>query len=82
MQIAIELKRDTALNLSQAAVGCDFQVTQLEGPGCKQLRDIGFCEEMRVRKISNGRNLLCTVCGTKLALSQDLASQVQVAPVA
>jgi ferrous iron transport protein A len=82
MELVTELKRDSALNLSQAAVGCVFQVVQLEGPGCSQLRDIGFCEEMRVRKISNGRNLVCAVCGTRLALSRELASQVQVAPVA
>jgi ferrous iron transport protein A len=82
MELVTELKRDSALNLSQAAVGCEFQVTQLSGPGCNQLRDIGFCEEMRVRKISNGRNLVCAVCGTRLALSRELASQVQVAPVA
>ena len=81
MALTSELERDSALNLSQAAVGCDFQVTQLEGPSCKQLRDIGFCEEMRVRKVSNGRNLICTVCGTRLALSHDLAEQILVTAV-
>ena len=82
MELATELECDSALNLSQAAVGCEFQVIHLEGPACKQLRDIGFCEEMRVRKISNGRNLICAVCGTRLAVSRDLARQVRVAPVA
>lgn len=81
MAIGTELERDSALSLSQAAVGCDFQVMALDGPGCQQLRAIGFCEEMRVRKVSNGRNLICTVCGTRLALSRDLANQVQVAPL-
>ena len=82
MALATELQRDSALSLTQAAVGCDFQVTALEGPACQQLRAIGFCEEMRVRKISDGRNLVCTVCGTRLAVSRDLASQVRVAPFA
>ena len=81
MSLLSELERDSALNLSQAAVGCDFQVTQLDGPSCKQLRDIGFCEEMRVRKVSNGRNLICSVCGTRLALSRELAEQVLVTAV-
>ena len=75
------LKCDSALNLEQAAVGCQFQVTAVEGPACRQLREIGFCEEMRVRKISDGRNLVCSVCGTRLALSRDLARQVRVAPI-
>lgn len=82
MELTAELECDSALNLNQAAIGCEFQITQLSGPGCKQLRDIGFCEEVRVRKITNGRNLICAVCGTRLALSQDLAKQVQVVPVA
>jgi ferrous iron transport protein A len=74
------LERDSALNLDQAAVGCNFQVKSLEGPECRQLREIGFCEEMRIRKIAHGRTLLCKVCGTRLALSRHLARQVQVTP--
>lgn len=75
-----DLKLDSALTLSQAAIGCDFQIRQVEGPSCRQLREIGFCEEMRVRKITDGRNMLCSVCGTRLALSKDLADQIQVVP--
>ena len=71
-----------ATNLLQAAVGCELEVTDLEGPACRQLREIGFCEEMRLRKLTDGRNLICSVCGTRLALSRHLAEQVQVAPVA
>jgi len=78
--LAEALERDSALNLDQAAVGCNFQVKSLEGPGCRQLREIGFCEEMRIRKISDGRTLLCAVCGTRLALSRELAKQVRVTP--
>lgn len=77
---ATELERDSALTLSQAAIGCEFQIRQVEGPACIQLRDIGFCEQMRVKKLTNGRNMLCTVCGTRLALSKDLADQIQVVP--
>jgi ferrous iron transport protein A len=76
----LDLKRDSALNLSQAAVGCDFQIKLLEGPSCRQLREIGFCEEMRIRKLADGRNLVCKVCGTRLALSRELAEQVFLKP--
>ena len=79
-QTATDLELDSALTLSQAAIGCDFQIRQVEGPACSQLRDIGFCEQMRVKKLTNGRNMLCTVCGTRLALSKDLADQIQVVP--
>ncbi|MEJ6717597.1 MAG: ferrous iron transport protein A [Akkermansiaceae bacterium] len=78
--LASNLERDSALTLSQAAIGCEFQIREVEGPACRQLRDIGFCEQMRVKKLTNGRNMLCTVCGTKLALSKDLADQIRVVP--
>ena len=78
--LATELELDSALTLIQAATGCDFQIRELEGSDCRQLREIGFCEEMRVRKLTNGRNMLCTVCGTRLALSKDLADQIRVVP--
>jgi len=78
--LALDLERDSALTLSQAATGCDFQIREVQGPSCRQLREIGFCEEMRVRKITGGRNMLCTVCGTRLALSKDLADQITVVP--
>lgn len=78
--LALPLERDSALTLSQASTGCDFQIRAVDGPACRQLRDIGFCEQMRVRKLTNGRNMLCTVCGTRLALSKDLADQIQVIP--
>ena len=79
-KLALHLERDSALTLSQASTGCDFQIRAVDGPACRQLRDIGFCEQMRVRKLTNGRNMLCTVCGTRLALSKDLADQIQVIP--
>jgi len=78
--LATELQVDSALTLSQAATGCEFQIRELEGTNCRQLREIGFCEEMRVRKLTNGRNMLCTICGTHLALSKDLADQIRVIP--
>jgi hypothetical protein len=45
------------------------------------LRELGFCESLRVRKLRQGRNLICAVCGTRLALSPQLAAQVLVVPV-
>jgi ferrous iron transport protein A len=52
----------------------------LNGPGCQQLRDLGFCEQLQVRKLAGGRNLICSVCGTRMAISRELADQVVVAP--
>ncbi|MEI8037871.1 MAG: FeoA family protein [Verrucomicrobiota bacterium] len=79
--LATELETD-CLTLNQVGVGCDVTIRVLSGPGCERLRDLGLCEQLQVRKLSGGRNLICSVCGTRLAISRDLAAQVWVEPVA
>ena len=76
-----DLEIDSLQSLARAKVGCDFQIRYLEGPGCDQLRRLGFCETLQVRKLAGGRNLICSVCGTRLAVSSALAEQVIVSPV-
>ena len=76
-----DLETDSLQSLSQAQVGCDFQIHRVDGPACDQLRNLGFCESLQVRKLANGRNLVCSVCGTRIALSNELAEQVKVAPL-
>ncbi|GHC41551.1 FeoA domain-containing protein [Roseibacillus persicicus] len=76
--IAHEIELDSTVSLNQAASGCDLQVELVEGADCNQLRDLGFCEQMRLRKLTNGRNLICSVCGSRLAISSHLAEQIQV----
>ena len=76
-----DLEIDSLQSLAQEQVGCDFQIRYLEGPGCEQLRNLGFCETLQIRKLAGGRNLICSVCGTRLAVSSNLAEQVMVSPV-
>ncbi|WP_026292712.1 FeoA family protein [Rubritalea marina] len=68
------------MTLSQARPGRLFRVKALEGTCCSRLRQMGFCEAMEVRKLSDGQNMLCTLCGTKLALNRKLADQILVTP--
>lgn len=70
------IQQDSLISLEQAKVGCEFHIRFLNGPACEKLRQMGFCESMRVKKITDGRNMLCTVCGTKMALSRELAHQI------
>ena len=72
---------ERAMTLSQAGVGCDLRIRVVDGPQCDRLRDLGFCEDLEVRKLADGRNMICKVCGTRLAISRELAEQVQVSPV-
>lgn len=78
---ASELQVDSIVSLNQAAAGCILQVESVVGEACRQLRDMGFCEQMRLRKISNGRNLICSICGSRLAISRHLAEQIRVREV-
>jgi ferrous iron transport protein A len=76
--LAADLEIDSAMTLNQVGVGCDVKIRVLSGPGCERLRDLGFCEQLQVRKLSNGRNLICSICGTRMAISRELAEQVLV----
>jgi Fe2+ transport system protein FeoA len=79
---AAGIKIDRAMTLNQVGVGCDVLIRVLSGPGCERLRDLGFCEQLQVRKLTGGRNPICSVCGTRMAISRELAEQVLVAPLA
>lgn len=78
---ATALEADSALTLSQASVGCDFKIEVVDGPHCARLRDLGFCESLQVRKLADGRNMICSICGTRMAISRELAEQVKVSPL-
>jgi Fe2+ transport system protein FeoA len=79
--LAADLEIDSAMTLNQAKVGCDVRIRVLSGPGCDRLRDLGFCEQLQVRKLAGGRNLICSICGTRMAISRELAEQVLVSHV-
>jgi len=78
MSAVLESKSKVSLN--EVALNCEVRITALLGPACERLRELGFCEQMQLRKLSNGRNLICTLCGSKMAISRELASHVFVAP--
>lgn len=69
------------LTLNEVGLNCDVRISSISGSSCDRLRDLGFCEQMQLRKLSNGRNLVCTMCGAKMAISRELAEQVLVSPV-
>ena len=48
---------------------------------CLRLREMGFCEDAEIVKLSQGGATLCQVCGTHVALSRTLARQILVEPV-
>ena len=80
-EVSADFPPDGVIGLGDAAVGCDFRIGFLCGPASEQLRMLGFCESLHVRKMAHGRNVICSVSGTRLALSRELANQVRVLPL-
>ena len=68
------------LNLTQIGAGTEVRVSRLECPPqtCQRLREMGFCENALVTKIRGGADLVCWVCGARVALSARLAKQILV----
>ena len=74
------LKNHPTVDLTQVGSGDQVRVRRLDcAPStCERLREMGFCENAVVKKIRGGADLVCWVCGTRVALSARLAKQILV----
>jgi len=72
----------TLTPLSEAEAGPILSVVRLDGNEkvCRRLREVGFCEKAEIRLLSRGGQMICHVCGTRLALSRKLAKKIWVQP--
>ena len=72
------------LPLCLLAPGAQAEIFRLGGKDAinHRLRELGFCEAAKVRKISGRHTVMCEVCGTKLAISAELAQLIHVQPLA
>lgn len=70
------------LTLNAAPAGCPLVIRELraDAAACLRLRELGFCESARVSKVSAGGNLICQVCGVRVALARRLGELVFVEP--
>lgn len=46
-----------------------------------RLREMGFCEEQRVKLLSQHHNIICQVCNARLGISAQLAESIWVEPL-
>jgi ferrous iron transport protein A len=76
--------RTKTLPLCLLAPGVQAEIFRLGGQEAvnHRLRELGFCEAARVKKISGRSTVMCEVCGTKLAISAELARLIHVQPIA
>jgi Fe2+ transport system protein FeoA len=66
--------------LSEVPPGVSVRIKQLSASPemTKRLREMGFCEEQRVKLLSRNSNLICQVCNARLGLSSQLADLIWV----
>jgi len=69
--------------LSRVQVGVVVCIKQLDAaPATKdRLRELGFCEQQRIKLLSRHSNLICLVCNSRLGISEKLADSIMVEPV-
>jgi Fe2+ transport system protein FeoA len=46
-----------------------------------RLRELGFCEDQKIRLVARQANYICQVCNARLAISGKLADSIMVEPV-
>jgi Fe2+ transport system protein FeoA len=46
-----------------------------------RLRELGFCEEQKIKLLAQQRTLICQVCNARLGLSEQLAEAILVEPI-
>jgi len=46
-----------------------------------RLRELGFCQQQRIRLLTRQSNFICQVCNARLAISERLADAIMVEPV-
>jgi Fe2+ transport system protein FeoA len=66
--------------LSKVRTGVDVRIKQLSVPAevTHRLREMGFCEEQKIKLLSRQTSLICQVCGARLGISQRLAEKIMV----
>ena len=69
--------------LSRVVAGTAVRIKRLNGPPeiSVRLRELGFCEQQRIKLLSRHPNLICLVCNARLGLSSELAENILVEPL-
>lgn len=66
--------------LSEIGAGISVRIKQLSASPelSTRLREMGFCEEQRIKLLSRNSNLICQVCNARLGISTKLAGLIWV----
>ena len=69
--------------LSHVNTGVAVRIKQLSTSPevTHRLREMGFCEEQKIKLLSRQTNLICQVCNARLGISTRLADKILVEPL-
>ncbi len=69
--------------LSQVNAGVAVRIKQLSASPevTHRLRELGFCEEQKIRLLSRQSSIICQVCNARLGISARLAERILVEPL-
>lgn len=69
--------------LSSVRAGTSVRIKQLSAPPevTHRLREMGFCEEQKIRLLAQHTNVICQVCNVRLGISTQLAERILVEPL-
>jgi Fe2+ transport system protein FeoA len=69
--------------LSRVNAGVAVRIKQLSASPeiTHRLREMGFCEEQKIKLLSRQTNLICQVCNARLGISTRLADKILVEPL-
>jgi Fe2+ transport system protein FeoA len=69
--------------LSQVRAGTAVRIKQLSAPTdvTHRLREMGFCEEQKIKLLSQQTNVICQVCNVRVGISAQLAERILVEPL-
>ncbi len=75
--------RDAVCPLSQVEAGTVVCIKQLlASPDVRdRLREMGLCEEHKVKLLSSHSSIICQICNARVGLSEKLAEAILVEPV-
>ena len=69
--------------LSRVNAGVAVRIKQLPASPevTHRLREMGFCEEQKIKLLSRQSSLICQVCHARIGISARLAEQILVEPL-
>ena len=75
-----ECRQPEVCPLNEVRAGTSVRIKQLNATPevTHRLREMGFCEEQRIKLLLKHTNVICQVCNVRLGISKQLAESILV----